>query len=91
MSTRSDNPSPAFKPDDTPKDIYGADGKPQFFDDAGMDRFVAVVMNMAQEMWVQEERLLVLEEEKSGTDIDREAKLKAFIDRIFAPLREPQN
>lgn len=78
---------PVFKPDDTPKEIYGADGKPKFFDDPGMDRFVAVVMNMAQEMWVQEERLLTLE----GRDVspsDREAKLKQFIDRIFAPLRE---
>lgn len=78
---------PEFKPDDTPKDIYGPDGHPQFFSDPGMDRFVAVVMNMAQEMWVQEERLMALEGLDASSD-DREAKLKQFIDRIFAPLRE---
>ncbi|WP_417608613.1 hypothetical protein [Parasphingorhabdus sp.] len=78
---------PAFKPDDTPKEIYGPDGKPKFFDDPGMDRFVAVIMNMAQEMWVQEERLIKLEG-GAPTAADQEAKLKEFIDRIFAPLRE---
>lgn len=78
---------PVFKPDDTPKEIYGADGKPQFFDDPGMDRFVAVVMNMAQEMWVQEERLIALEGQEASAEV-REARLKEFIDRIFAPLRE---
>lgn len=91
MNGKTSNPGPAFKPDHTPKEIYGPDGKPQFFDDPGMDRFVAVVMNMAQEMWVQEERLLALEESKSGASVDREAKLKEFIDRLFAPLREPSN
>lgn len=87
MSAETRGSGPAFKPDDTPKEIYGPDGKPQFFDDPGMDRYVAVVMNMAQEMWVQEERLMALE----GLDAPaehREAKLKEFIDRIFAPLRE---
>ncbi|WP_089133472.1 hypothetical protein [Sphingorhabdus sp. SMR4y] len=77
----------AFKPDDTPKEIYGPDGKPKFFDDPGMDRFVAVIMNMAQEMWVQEERLMTLEGREANPE-DREAKMKIFIDRIFAPLRE---
>ncbi|GAA0485925.1 hypothetical protein GCM10009096_30860 [Parasphingorhabdus litoris] len=87
MSTQKENPGPVFKPDDTPKDIYGLDGNPQFFDDPGMDRFVAVVMNMAQEMWVQEERLMALEG-LEASEAEREAKLKEFIDRIFAPLRE---
>ena len=52
-----------------------------------MDRFVAVMMNLAQEVWVQEERLLALEENKSGQTIDREAKVAEFIDRVFAPVR----
>lgn len=78
---------PVFKPDDTPKEIYGPDGKPKFFDDPGMDRYVAVVMNMVQEMWVQEERLLALEGMEASSE-DKEAKLKEFIDRIFSPLRE---
>ncbi len=78
---------PVFKPDDTPKEIYGPDGKPKFFDDPGMDRFVAVVMNMVQEMWVQEERLMALEGLETSPE-EKEAKLKQFIDRMFAPLRE---
>lgn len=52
-----------------------------------MDRSVAVVMNLAQEIWVKEERLLALEEAKKGESIDREAKVKEFIDRVFAPIR----
>jgi hypothetical protein len=44
-------------------------------------------MNIAQEMWVQEERLLALEEAGGSAPVDREAKLKAFIDRLFAPIR----
>ena len=84
---------PAFKPDDTLKGIYGPDGKPQFFADPVMDHFLAVMMNMAQELWVQEERLLALEKAKEAKDNappstanTREAK--EFIERIFAPLRE---
>ena len=87
--TQSDDPkTPPIKPEDAPDSIYGPDGKPRFFAEPGMDRFVAVVMNLAQEIWVQEERLMALE----GTEVDpeaREAKLKSFIDRIFAPIREP--
>ncbi len=78
---------PAFKPDDTPKEIYGPDGKPKFFDDPGMDRYVAVIMNMVQEMWVQEERLMALEGLEASPE-QKEAKLQEFINRIFAPLRE---
>jgi len=78
---------PVFKPDDTPKEIYGPDGKPKFFDDPGMDRFVAVIMNMAQEMWVQEERLMKLEGMEASPE-EKELKLQEFINRIFRPLRE---
>ena len=87
---QAESQEPAFKPDDTPKGIYGPDGKPQFFADPVMDHFLAVMMNMAQELWVQEERLLALEEAKDNappsTANTREAK--EFIERIFAPLRE---
>lgn len=76
-----------LRPEDAPDSLYGADGRPRFFGDPAMDRFVAVVMNMAQEMWVQEERLLALEEAKGSATADREEKLKAFIDRIFEPIR----
>ncbi|MEM8696208.1 MAG: hypothetical protein AAGE05_09345 [Pseudomonadota bacterium] len=79
---------PPIKPEDAPDSIYGPDGQPRFFAEPGMDRFVAVVMNLAQEIWVQEERLMALE----GRDPDpaeRDEKLKHFIDRVFAPVREP--
>lgn len=76
------------RPEDAPEGLYGADGRPRFFDDPGMDRFVAVVMNLAQEVWVQEERLAALEGRKSGDAPDRDARVKAFIDRVFEPLRE---
>lgn len=79
-----DKPSPA----DAPTSIYDDQGNPRFFSDPGMDRFVAVVMNLAQEVWVQEERLLELQEAKTGEPVDREAKVKEFIDRVFAPVRE---
>lgn len=77
-----------LRPDDAPPNLYDEQGNPRFFADPAMDRFVAVVMNMAQEMWVQEERILALEEAKGAPAADREAKVKAFIDRVFAPLRE---
>ena len=76
-----------LSPDDAPAGTYDATGKARFFSDPAMDRFVAVVMNLAQEVWVQEERLLALEEAKGGEPMDREAKLKEFIDRVFEPVR----
>lgn len=85
--------SDQLRPEDAPPSLYDDSGNPRFFADPGMDRFVAVVMNLAQEVWVQEERLIALEEEKSGQSIDRpkidrDAKAKEFIDRVFAPIRE---
>lgn len=76
-----------LRPADAPPSLYDDQGNPRFFSDPGMDRFVAVVMNLAQELWVQEERLLALEEAKTGDTVDREAKVKDFIDRVFAPIR----
>lgn len=72
--------------------IYGADGDPQFFADPGMDRFVAVIFNLAAEVWAQEERLLTLEAaaRPAAIPIDREALSKAFIHRVFGALREPE-
>ncbi len=74
--------------------LYGPDGRPQFFNDPATDRFVATLLNLASEVWVQEERLLALEARAEGArgpgaeGPDREAVLKAFIARVFAPLRE---
>jgi hypothetical protein len=76
-----------LSPEDAPAEIYDAAGCARFFADPAMDCFVAVVMNLAQEVWVQEERLLALEEAKGAEPADREAKLKAFIDRVFEPVR----
>lgn len=74
-----------MSPDETP--LYDEAGNARFFPDPAMDRFVAVVMNMAQELWVQEERLLALEEARGAAPVDRDARLKALLDRLFAPLR----
>lgn len=76
----------APRPEDAPKDIYGPDGRPKFFDDPGMDRFVAVIMNLAQEVWRQEERLMALE----GREGNPNDAAKAFVERVFRPVREPQ-
>jgi hypothetical protein len=70
------------RPEDAPKGIYGPDGEPIFFAEPGVDRMMAVIMNLASELWVVTERGL-------PADADRDAAAKAFIDRIFAPLREP--
>ena len=75
---------PGNAPEDAPAGIYGPNGEPRFFADPGMDRFVAVVMNLAQEVWRQEERLMALE----GRDGDRAAAAKTFVERVFAPVRE---
>lgn len=77
-----------FRPEDAPPSLYDDMGNPRFFADPGIDRFVAVVMNLAQEVWVQQERLLSLEEEKSGQQLDRDAMAREFIDRVFAPIRK---
>lgn len=63
--------------------------EPRFFGEEG-DRLVAVMLNMASEMWAHEERLMALEEARDGEARDRDARLRAFLDRLFAPLREPE-
>lgn len=82
------------------------DARIGFFADPAMDRFAAVLLNLASELWVQTERVATLTElvERAGlatpetlksmlaepeTDARREAELKSFVDRLFAPLREP--
>lgn len=47
----------ALRPSDAPSSIYGADGRPVFFQDPAIDRFVAVLLNLASELWVQTERV----------------------------------
>ncbi len=46
-----------LRPSDAPSSIYGADGRPVFFQDPAIDRFVAVLLNLASELWVQTERV----------------------------------
>lgn len=72
------------RPEDAPKGIYGPDGEPIFFSEPGVDRMMAVIMNLASELWVFAERDL-------PADADRDAEARAFIDRVFAPLREPKS
>ncbi len=78
------------RPADSPLGIYGPDGAPRFFDDPGMDRFVGVVLQLASEFWAHEERIRALELDSGkepASDIDD--GLSSFIERLFAPLREP--
>ncbi len=37
--------------------LYGPDGRPTFFADPAMDRFASAFLNLASEVWVQNERL----------------------------------
>jgi hypothetical protein len=71
------------RPEDAPKGIYGPDGEPIFFSEPGVDRMMAVIMNLASELWVVAERDL-------PAGAVRDAEARAFIDRVFAPLREPK-
>lgn len=90
-------------PEDAPPAIYGVDGKPQFFADPAMDRFVAVLLNTVSELWVQTERVETLTQliERKGLatreelleivqsgDGARETALREFVGRLLAPLRE---
>ena len=69
-----------------PRPVHAADDEAHFFEDVAMDRFVAVVMNLAQEVWRQEERLMALE----GHDGNPGEAARDFVTRVFAPLREPR-
>ena len=59
----------------------------QFFADPGVDRLVAVVLNLAAELWTQKEHLR-LRYESDAESGDSDPDLKTFIDRIFGPFRE---
>ncbi len=91
----SDNAASAdeLKPPSAPAGIYGPDGRPKFFDDPAMDRFVSVMLNMAAELWIQDTRIAALEAASSGQKLnpaEREGKSMDFVNRLFAPLREPR-
>lgn len=79
--------APTVVPEDAPPGIYGPDGRAQFFNDPAMDRFVATLLNLASEVWIQQEQILALRG-AGGEAVDKDAALKGFIDRVFAPLRE---
>ena len=93
----------ALRPDDAPASLYASDGQPQFFENPAMDRFVAVLLNLASELWVQTERVetltALIARAGIGDDSDavaivtaqddqREAALREFVTRVLAPLRE---
>ncbi|MET0365005.1 MAG: hypothetical protein ABW169_10160 [Sphingobium sp.] len=92
-----------LRPEDAPSSYYGPDGRPQFFQDPAMDRFVAVLLNVASELWVQTEKVETLSrileraglsgaeveaEIVTGDEAVREQALTAFMHRVFKPLRE---
>jgi hypothetical protein len=41
--------------------MYDAAGRPRFYADPGVDRFAAVLMRLASELWVARERIDTLE------------------------------
>ena len=70
-----------------------------------MDRFVAVLLNLASELWVQTEKVATLSRilERAGlSDAEveaeivtsdeavREQALTTFMHRVLKPLREPE-
>lgn len=57
----SDPENNRTRPADAPQSLYGPDGRPQIFEDPAMDRFVAVLLNVTSELWVQTEKLATLE------------------------------
>lgn len=59
----------------------------QFFAEPGFDRLVAVVLNMAAELWTHQRRLSRLDTDDTGRT-DEAVALKSFIDRVFLPPRE---
>lgn len=83
-----------LRPDDAPPSLYGADGKPQFFADPAMDRFVAVLLNLTSELWIQNEAIVNLSAliaEKglaSGEDIDAMARTASADPERDTALRE---
>lgn len=93
----------ALRPEDAPASMYGPDGKPQFFGDPAMDRFVSVLLNVTSELWIQTERVDTLTallerhglstdeqvaEIRRADDARRETALRDFVARVLAPLRE---
>ena len=78
---------PLVVPEDAPPGIYGPDGRAQFFNDPAVDRFMAALLNLASEVWIQREQIMALQGD--AAPVDRDAELKGFIDRVLAPLREP--
>lgn len=91
-------------PDEIPSGAYGDDGRPRFFADPTMDRFVAAFLDLASESWVLAERVATLEEimiegglsraalELYQPDAEslerREQARNVFISRILGQLRE---
>ncbi len=70
----------------TREDVSGQQGSrrsQQFFNEPGMDGFVAVILNMASEIAVLNERVLHLEGKPEATA----ESTSAFVERVFAPLR----
>ena len=65
-------------PEDAPRAMYGQDGQPQFFQDPAMDRFVGVLLRLAQELWVLSERVDAIERVAQAKGVVTEAELRAL-------------
>lgn len=86
--------------------LYGPDGRPTFFSDPAMDRFTSAFLNLASEVWVQNERIANLTAALTANggaaadavttrdveaDAARDAELNSFLERVLGPLREGAN
>lgn len=81
--------SQSMNPEDAPAGIYGPDGRPQFFSDPAMDRFVPVVLNLASELWLQNEVIANLKALLAAKGIASEEELDRIArDSAADPARE---
>jgi hypothetical protein len=49
------------KPDQAPPSLYDESGRPRFFADPAVDRLTSVILQLASEVWVLNERIGALE------------------------------
>lgn len=75
------------EPDPIP--MYDEAGRPRFYADPGVDRFAAVLMRLASELWVARERIDTLERVAAAKGVILAEEIDAYApDAAAAALRE---
>ena len=67
----SETPDPAIP-------LYDDPGRPRFYADAGTDRFAAVVLRLASELWVARERIDTLERLLTQAGVRQSGSIDGF-------------